>query len=112
MQSNQDIVKLQTNENFEFKIIDSDVWKNLIEKIAKREKFEKISAFVYDISIMYNIDKKNIIKDFFNYIIRNQPNYISNKFLNFVENVMHSQVENTHIHVNYSLSRLTSFIFE
>jgi len=112
MQSNQDIVKLQNNENFEFKIIDSDVWKNLIEKIVKREKIEKLSAFVYDVSIKYNIDKKNIIKDFFNYIIREHPNYATNKFLNFVENVMHSQVQNTNIYVNYSLSRLSSFIFE
>lgn len=112
MQSNQDIVKLQNNENFEFKIIDSDVWKNLIEKIVKREKIEKLSAFVYDVSIKYNIDKKNIIKDFFNYIIREHPNYATNQFLNFVENVMHSQVQNTNIYVNYSLSRLSSFIFE
>ena len=112
MQSNQDIVKLQSDENYVFNIIDSEVWKSLIEKIKKREKIEKLNAFIYDISIKYNIDKKNIIKDFLNYIIRNHTTFINNKFLSFVENVMHSQIQNSNVYVNYSLSQLSSFVFE
>jgi len=112
MQSNQDIVKLHNKNNYEFNIIDCEVWKTLIEKIKQREKIENLNAFVYDISIKYNIDKKNIIKDFLNYIIRNHPDFISNKFLSFVENVMHSQIQNSNVHINYSLSRLSSFISE
>jgi replication factor C subunit 3/5 len=116
MQSNQDIVKLQNNEivgevNIDcFNIIDNDVWENLIEKILKREKLENLCKIVYDISIKYNIDKKNIIKDFLNYIIRNHSKYLSNGFLSFVENFMHSQNQNNNVHINYSLSRLSSFI--
>ena len=58
----------------------------------------------------YNIDKKNIIKDFLNYIIRYHSEYIDSKFLNFIENLMHSQNQNNNIVINYSLSRLSSFI--
>jgi replication factor C subunit 3/5 len=106
MQSNQNTVKDDT----ECYIIDSDVWESLIELLSKREKIENINMFVHNISIQYNIDKKNIIKDFLNYIIRNHPQYLCKEFLNFIENLMHSQIQNNNIHIHYSLSRLTSFI--
>jgi replication factor C subunit 3/5 len=107
MQSKQDIVK---NNIFEFNIIDSDIWEDLLLKILEKEKLETINELVYTISIKYNIDKKNIIKDFLNYIIRNYPSYTNNGFLNFVENLMHSQIQNNNIHINYSLTRLSSLI--
>jgi replication factor C subunit 3/5 len=84
MQSKQDIVKFQENEILEFNIIDNDVWINLLNKLASREKNETVNNFVQSISNQYNIDKKNIIKDFINYIIRNHPKYLSKEFLNFV----------------------------
>ena len=113
MQSNQDIVKKQvtsSNEEQTFNIIGDNIWLIIIEKIAKREKLENICSFVHSISIKYNIDKKNIIKDFLNYIIRNNSKVINNEFLNFVENLMHIQNLNNNTHINYSLSRLSSFI--
>lgn len=110
MQSNQDIVKNQSNESFKFCIIDSDVWENLLEKLKKNEKIENIKLFVHSISIQYNIDKKNIIKDFINYIIRNHTKYLCSNFFNFVENLMHSQIQNNDIHIYYSLSKISSFV--
>jgi len=106
MQSNQNTAKDDT----ECYIIDNDVWESLIELLSKREKIENINMFVHNISIQYNIDKKNIIKDFLNYIIRNHPQYLYKEFLNFIENLMHSQIQNNNIHIHYSLSRLSSFI--
>jgi len=106
MQSNQNIVKDET----EFYIIDNDVWEKLIEILSKREKIDNISMFVHNVSIQYNIDKKNIIKDFLNYIIRNHPQHLCKEFLNFVENLMHSQIQSNNIHINYSLSRLSTFM--
>ena len=110
MQSKQDIVKFQENETLEFNIIDNDVWINLLNKLSSREKNETVNNFVQLISNQYNIDKKNIIKDFINYIIRNHPKYLSKEFLNFVENLMHSQIQNNNIYIHYSLTRLSSFI--
>jgi replication factor C subunit 3/5 len=106
MQSNQDIV----NKDNEFNIIDNDIWENLISKLSKREKIDSIKDYVHSISINYNIDKKNIIKDFLNYIIRSHPKYVNKNFLNYIENLMHSQIQNNNIHIYYALSRLTSFI--
>ena len=74
------------------------------------ENIEVVKNYIHKISTEYNIDKKNIINDFLNYIIRNKSKYVSKDFLNFVENLMHSQIQNNNTHIYYSLSRLSSFI--
>jgi DNA polymerase III delta prime subunit len=110
MQSNQDIVKQNVDNDFKFNIIDNNIWENLISMLLKREKINTLNDYIYSISMKYNIDKKNIIKDFLNYIIRNYSKYVNTKFLEFVENLLHSQVQNNNVYVNYSLTRLSSFI--
>jgi DNA polymerase III delta prime subunit len=110
LQSNQDIVKTHTGEPSHLNIIDSDVWDNLIKMFATGGKINTIKEVIDNISIEYNIDKKNIIKDFLNYIIRNYPKYISHDFLNFTENLMHSEIQNNNIHIYYSLSKISSFL--
>ena len=111
MQSNQDIVKMQTDaERANFDIIDDDVWDSLIAKIQAGEGIRELQTFVHELSSKYNIDKKNIIKDFFNYIIRSHPKYICKEFMSFIENLMHSEIQDNNVHLNYSLSRLPSFI--
>jgi len=106
IQSNQDIM------NFEkvLHIIDNDVWEKIINMLIKRETITNIKEYVHLISTQYNIDKKNIIKDFLNYIIRNHPKYLTKNFLKYIENLMHSQIQNNNVHINYSLSRLSSLI--
>ena len=114
MQSNQYNFKLNDanfNNNLNFNIIDNNIWELLTSKL-KKEKLEDLNSYVNSVSIKYNIDKKNIIKDYLNYIIRNKSNLITHQFLNFVENLMHSQESNNQTFVNYSLSRLSSFICE
>jgi DNA polymerase III delta prime subunit len=104
---------IQSNQNIEpdmLNIIDNDIWDELLNKLLKKEKIDIISNYIHSISINYNIDKKNIIKDFLNYIIKNYPKYINSKFLDFIENLMHSQNQNNNIHINYSISRLSSFL--
>jgi hypothetical protein len=78
-------------------------------KIDEKTKMDEINAHIYNISVMYNIDKKNIIKNFFNYIIRNKPTIVNSKFLSFVENIMHVEEYNNKIYVNHSLNKLSSF---
>ena len=104
IQSNQNIKEESLN------IIDNDVWVLLLNKILNSEKIDIINSFIHSISIDYNIDKKNIIKDFLNYIIKNYPKYINSNFLDFVENLMHSQNQNVNINVNYMVSRLSSLL--
>jgi replication factor C subunit 3/5 len=127
MQSNQEIIKFKkddffskeeensnsnTNSNTISKIfiIDNEVWEKLTCFIKKKTKVEKIFKYIYDISIKYNIDKKNIIKDYLNYLIRNYPDVITKEFLHFVENIMHIEENNNKIYVYYSLNKLLSFL--
>ena len=109
MQSNQDIAK-NKDKFAEFNIIDNDIWELLLSKLSKNENIDTIKSFVHSISIEYNIDKKNIIKEFLNYIIRTYPKYLSSYFLYFIENLMHSQIQNNNVHIYYSLLRLSSFV--
>jgi hypothetical protein len=68
--------------------------------------------YVQNISGSYNVDKKNIIKDFFNYIIRKRSDVLSCALLNFVENIMHFQdCKNTH-YINYSLVKIAEFLLK
>jgi DNA polymerase III delta prime subunit len=106
MQSNQNIVK----DDSEFYIIDIKIWENLLEKLKKREKIDSVKNYVHSISIKYNIDKKNIIKDFLNYIIRSHSDYLCKELLDYIENLMHSQIQNNNIHIYYSLSKLSSVL--
>ena len=102
MQSNQDIAK-NKDKFAEFNIIDNDIWELLLTKLSNNENIDAIKTFVHSISIEYNIDKKNIIKEFLNYIIRTYPKYLSSDFLYFIENLMHSQIQNNNVHIYYSL---------
>jgi len=104
MQYNQDIL------NSEFKIIDNCVWDEITYKIQNKTELNSLIAYIQTISIKYNMDKKNIIKDYLNYIVRNNQHFISNDFLNFIENIMHfPDCKNTYF-VNYSLSKLYTFL--
>jgi replication factor C subunit 3/5 len=104
IQSNQYVVNMKNN------IIESNEWDIILNKLQK-EKEEDIEYYIYTISNKYNIDKKNIIKDFINYIIRNKKIKITSGFLYFIENIMHSQNENnSDILIKYLLSRLSSFL--
>jgi len=107
MQSNQNIVnEIVVVGN----IIDNDIWETLLKRLKKRENIENIQNYVHSISIQFNIDKKNIIKDFLNYIIRNYPALLEKKILYFIENLMHSQIQNNNVHIFYSLSKLSSLL--
>jgi len=99
MQSNQSNFKHDNLNNDNFNIIDNNVWLSLTNKILKKYSLDVLVSDIHNISI-----------DYLNYIIRNKSNLITSQFLDFVENLMHSQESNNQIFVNYSLSRLSSFI--
>lgn len=101
---------IQLNQDKDFNIIDNTIWENLYLKFTQREKLSNLIQFIQNLSRDYNIDKKNIIKDYLNYIIRNKPTIITSAFLEFVENIMHYQECNNTYYINYALSRIESFI--
>jgi replication factor C subunit 3/5 len=106
MQSNQNI------KDYEFNIIDESIWDNLLTQLKMENTLDKLVGLVNSICSKYNIDKKNIIKDFLNYIIRNHPKIITTQYLNFIENIMHFEDCKNSNYVNYSLLRLSSLVKE
>jgi len=106
---------MQSNQNINFdnyKIIDQSVWLKLYIMIKNKQPLNVLTKFVNDTSINYNLDNKNIIKDFLNYIIRKHTNQITPTILNFIENIMHFEDCNNTYFVNYSLLKLSSLIKE
>ena len=121
MQSNQNILDANLF------VIDETCWEELYAQIkntdineinskcsgsknAKKTNIDLIIDLIQNISEKYNVDKKNIIKDFLNYIIRNHSNTITNDFLNFIENIMHfPDCKNTYF-VYYSLVNIKLFL--
>ena len=111
MQSNQDV-----NPD-DFNIIDAVVWDNLYLLVRSKTDLTIIINNINNMSTKYNIDKKNIIKDFLNYIIRNkigEPELVKKipEYLNFIENIIHFEDCKNSYYVNYSISRLSSLINE
>ena len=106
MQSNQNIKTDDIN------IIDDSVWDTLYNSIKNNESLLVLSTFINNTSHKYNIEKKNIIKDFLNYIIRNYKNMNTPQYLNFVENIIHFEDCKNSYYVNYSLIKLSSLMKE
>jgi replication factor C subunit 3/5 len=109
MQSNQDLIH-------ECKIIKNDLWIQLTKYLkknttnttnAKNIKIENILKKINKISRDYNIEPKNIIKNYLNYIIRNYK--ITPEFLYHIENIMHVQDCKTEHLLNYIVCKLKIF---
>jgi DNA polymerase III delta prime subunit len=96
LQLNQNINN--QNENniilWKDKIISDDTWEIIHELLKKENNNDDWKITLNEISIKYNIDKKGILKNYFNYIIRKKPELISPEFLNIVETIMHTNNSN------------------
>ena len=106
MQSNQNI------KDTNIFIIDNSIWEELFNKIKNGDDLQSLILFTNDISYKYNMDKKHIIKDFLNYIIRNKEYLNIPKYFNFVENIIHFEECNNNHYVTYSLIKLSTLLKE
>jgi replication factor C subunit 3/5 len=104
MQTNQD----SFNKNFN--IINDIVLENIYDNLT--ENIQNIMSLIKNISIKYNIDNKNIIKYFVNYIIRNKKQLINKELLNFIENIMHNQTCNNEHYLGYVFTNLKKIIIK
>jgi len=98
---------IQLNQNltsWESNIITDKIWETIhgllykkkpTKKTTKNDNLEKtVLEYIHEISIQYNTDKKNIIKNYFNYIIRNKKEFVTPALLNIIEGIMHSNDSN------------------
>ena len=99
MQSNQNLIGEQ-------KVIGKDVWDKLTGLLADSPTTIAARSYIDEISHTYNIEIKNLVKDYLNYIIRYRSDYVTNDFLKFAEFVMHMNDPKVEHVKNYSVIRL------
>jgi len=91
-------------------VITNAVWENITKLFKSRAKSSIIIDKLNEISLYYNIERKNIIKNYLNYIIRHHPHYVTPAFLNFIENVVHTQDCKTEYLLQYFVLKITTLI--
>ena len=65
---------------------------------------------INEISNKFNLDKKSILKNYFNYIIRKKPDIISDRFLTILEMLMHSNDSNIDHILQYYVLHISAYI--
>ena len=90
----------QNGKGIESNIITNSIWIQLKE-IINDENHADIQTYIHDISIKYNVDKKTIIKQYYNYIVRNHPEMITIQYLRDIEVVMHMDDTDCENIINY-----------
>jgi replication factor C subunit 3/5 len=103
IQLNQNIIVQQSN------IIDNNVWKRLYNLFTEEKDEKNIKTFIHLLSINYNIDKKQIIKDYYNYLILNQPEMITTEVIDKMEIVIHNYDCNINVLTDYFILDTISF---
>ena len=91
-------------------VITNAVWENITKLFKSHVKSSTIIDKLNEISLYYNIERKNIIKNYLNYIVRHHPQYITPIFLNFIENVVHIQDCKAEYLLQYFVLKLTTLI--
>lgn len=71
----------------EINIINDKICEDIEEKIIGDRLIEQ--KYLYEISLINNIEKNNLIKIIFNYIIKNKREKITPDFLKYMENIIH-----------------------
>jgi replication factor C subunit 3/5 len=99
---------IQLNQNitqWERNIITDDIWETIFQ-LLKTGTLSQIMNYVHEISVQYNTDKKNIIKSYYHYIIRNKKELITPEYLTKVEKIMHFRGNNVEHMLMYFSSPL------
>ena len=82
-------------DNNNINIIDDSIWIKLTSIVKntaskKTNNYNAIFKYLRVISIEYNITVKNIVKDYFTYLIKYQKIDVTPEFLGFIEKLIHT----------------------
>jgi len=80
----------QSNQYWDKKIITNDLYDKIYEILLENDSITTFHEYIHIISIQFNTDKRNIIKNFIQYMICFQPMSITPKFLNTAEFIIHN----------------------
>lgn len=101
---------MQANHTYitEHKVIENSVWEKLSFEIKKGVKYgDKQIDFI---STEYNMNEKNIIKDYLNYVIACKQDYIDSEFLEFSQFIMHLRDPNINYLKSYFLRNIVKWL--
>lgn len=104
---------LQSNQNSldNYKIIGEENWENLSLSL-KNQNLTLNYSLISNLSKEYGIEKKNLIKEYLNYVINNEKKIVNSNFLQFVENLLHNNELKVDYFVKYAILQLSSFLKE
>jgi replication factor C subunit 3/5 len=108
---------IQLNQNLQENDWRTNVMNNaLLEKlheilIQKKTEMSHIDLikFIHQLSIQYNIDKKQVMQSYFNFIIRSRPNLLTIELLSFMEEIIHNPDASIETLLHYFYIKLNSF---
>jgi len=103
IQSNQYIIHKKD-------VIDDTIWINLTSLLKKKNNIHETIKQFHKISSEYNIEIKNIIKDYLNYIIHNCDEYLNADFLKFTEFIIHLKQPNIDHLIMYTILQLNKLL--
>jgi replication factor C subunit 3/5 len=102
---------IQTNQFMKTtKVINHSIWEELHNLLMDRDKYKSAGEKLEQISIEYNVDIKNLLKYFFNYIIRYKREYVSRELVQFIEFIVHSVDTKIDFIKIYSIEKLHLFL--
>jgi len=101
---------MQANHTYitENKVIENSVWEKLSVEIKKGVK--NGDKQIDNISTEYNMNEKNIIKDYLNYVIACKQDYIDSDFLEFSQFIMHLRDPNINYLKSYFLRNIVKWL--
>ena len=99
---------LQSNQHKNFitdKIITNDFWEELINYLKQNKSNDELIKFIEQKSIDFNIDKKNFLKFFINYLLNNKEYSLHDKWISVFAKIIHT-CSNVNYIINYFLLKL------
>ena len=102
---------IQSNQNIlsDYKIINCEIWDSLTHIIGTKSLHE-VQEYINDISNTYGIEKKSLLKEYFNYMIYDTGIFINKKVLNSFENLIHNTDLCTEYYTNYAVLMIGSIL--
>jgi replication factor C subunit 3/5 len=87
IQLNQNVLEWESN------IISDSIWEKIHELLTDIEEND-IIRYMHEISIQYNIDKKNILKKYFNFVFIKKRELVGPPLLDVIETIVHCNGSN------------------
>tara|TARA_B110000114_G_C15062339_1_gene385923 strand:- start:81 stop:1019 length:939 start_codon:yes stop_codon:yes gene_type:complete len=104
---------MQSNHNINISqnVIDNKIWRELTVMFTNPDSnTNSITTYINDIIGTYNIDEKNLIKDYLNYIIRYEIEYINTELLKCMEFIIHISSNNNNYIITYFICRMCEIL--